>query len=193
MLSHQQLFGLFSVAFSTIGYGIYVRSILQKRTKPHLFSWLVWTVVMGIVTLAQFSKGAGAGSWATGSSALACLFVAIMAMTRGETNITRSDWIAFAGALTTIPVWYLTQDPLWVVVLASVIDAMAYYPTFRKSYRKPFEENPALYAIDILKWLVAFMAMETYSVTTLLYPLFLVTANGALIGMITWRRSQAKV
>jgi hypothetical protein len=187
-MSTQDFFGLLSVLCSAIGYGIYIKSIVRRRTKPHLFSWIVWTAVLAIVFLAQLSKGAGAGAWASGSSALACLIIALFGITRGEKNITPSDWIALAGGLTMIPVWYLTRDPLWVVVLAVAIDALAYYPTFRKSWFKPDEENPFLYAMDILKWLISFVAMSDYSLTTMLYPLFLIAANSALIGMICWRR-----
>lgn len=35
----------------------YIRSILAGRTKPHQFSWLVFTIMNGIVTVAQFLEG----------------------------------------------------------------------------------------------------------------------------------------
>jgi hypothetical protein len=143
---------------------------------------------MGIVFLAQLSKGAGAGAWVTGFSAAACVLIAGLFVTRGEKNITKSDWLAFVGAIITIPVWYFTHDPLWAVILATAIDAMAYYPTFRKSYFKPYEENFFTYSMDTFKWIVALFALGNYSATTMLYPLFLLLANSALVSMILWRR-----
>lgn len=178
------------MAISTIGYGIYIRSTLKKQTKPHLFSWAVWTVLMFIVFFAQLSKGGGAGAWVTGFSAAACLIIAGLAVTYGERNITKSDWFAFVGAIIIIPVWYFTQDPLWAVILATAVDAMAYYPTFRKSYLKPYEENFMTYSIDISKWIVALFALGHYSATTMLYPVFLLLANSALVSMILWQRSR---
>jgi len=186
---NQNMIGLFSVLCAAIGYGSYIRSVLRNRTKPHLFSWGVWTLLMGIVFFAQMEKGAGAGGWVTGFSAAACLVIAILSITRGEKHITRSDWLALVGALITIPVWRITHDPLWAVILATAIDAMAYYPTFRKSYAKPYEENVPTYTIDTFKWIVALFALGSYSTTTMLYPLFLLGANSCLVGMILWRRS----
>ena len=189
-MSHQDWFGAVSVALAATGYTSYIVGILKKRTKPHLFSWGVWAIIMTIVFVAQFIKGAGAGAWVTGFSAAACLTIAALAIQHGEKNITTSDWLAFFGAITIIPVWYLTRDPLWAVLLATVIDAMAYYPTFRKSYGKPYEENTLTYSIDVIKWVVAFFALGNYSATTLIYPMFCLSANTLLVVMILWRRSK---
>lgn len=143
---------------------------------------------MSIVFLVQFFKGAGPGSWTTGGSAFCCVVIAGFALIRGEKSVTRGDWLAFISALCVIPVWFYTKSALWAVVLSTIIDFFAYIPTFRKSWHKPFEENFWLYFVDILKWIVAFFAMDRYSVTTLLYPIFLVISNLALMTMIVYRR-----
>ncbi len=187
----KNILGLVSVAVSMAGYGSYLVSIFRKRTKPHAFSWLVWSILMAIVFFAQMSDKGGAGSWVTGVSALMCSLIAMAAIRHGEKSITRSDWLAFIGALIAIPVWRLTKDPLAAVLVATVIDALAYYPTFRKSYLKPFEENFQTYCLDILKWVVAFFALEHYSAVTLTYPLFLLAANSTLVAMILVRRQKA--
>jgi hypothetical protein len=184
----KEILGLVSIAVSIAGYSNYFWSILKKRTRPHIFSWLVWSILMGIVFFAQLTGKGGAGAWVTGASAVMCFVITLAAIKHGEKSITRSDWLAFAGALVAIPIWHVTHDPLAAVILATVIDGLAYYPTFRKSYLRPFEENFQTYCLDILKWLVAFGAMENYSAVTLIYPLFLVTSNALLVAMILIRR-----
>jgi hypothetical protein len=72
MLS-KELLGYVSVACAAIGYGYYIRSVLLRRTKPHAFSWGVWSLLMLIVFLAQMSKGAEAGGWVAGFSTGACI------------------------------------------------------------------------------------------------------------------------
>jgi hypothetical protein len=182
--------GFLSVVLSFIGYSNYLWSIFKKHTKPHAFSWLVWSLLMGIVFWAQLSNRGGAGAWVTGASALMCSVIAIAALRYGEKSITRGDWLAFAGALIAIPVWCVTQNPLMAVIVATVIDGLAYFPTFRKSYLKPFEENFQTYCFDILKWIVALFALENYVGVTLVYPLFLILANSCLVAMILWRRKR---
>ncbi|MFY9287864.1 MAG: hypothetical protein WAO98_05125 [Alphaproteobacteria bacterium] len=192
MMLDKDTLGVISVSVSMVGYGSYLWSIYKNRTKPHIFSWGIWGILMALVFFAQMSKGAGAGAWVTGASALMCFIITLSSLKKGEKSITRSDWIAFSGALAAIPIWYLTQDPLSVVILATVIDALAYYPTFRKSFIRPHEEYYLTYVLDISKWIVALFALQDYSATSTLYPLFLLLANSCLVGMILWRRHHLK-
>lgn len=191
-MSHQNLIGLFSVVCAVLGYGTYIVTILKGKTKPHIFSWVVWGILMGIVTFAQWTKGGEAGTWSTGFSVLVCVVVVILSFRRGEKHITATDWIAFIGALTTIPVWYLTSDPFWAVILATVIETMAFYPTFRKSFFKPYGENCFMYLVDDVKFIMSVAALGSITVTTALYPLFCVVMNTSLVVMILWRRSKQK-
>jgi hypothetical protein len=105
-----------------------VRSIFVANTKPHAFTWLVWGTVMAIAFSAQLSDKAGAGSWATGLSAAFCLGIGVLALFRGEKHITRGNWVAFLATSLAIPLWVVTSDPLWSVLLVTGIDAVALLP-----------------------------------------------------------------
>jgi hypothetical protein len=87
----KDMFGVLSLIISVVSYVPYARSIFVANTKPHAFTWLVWGTVMAITFFAQLSDKAGAGSWATGSSAAFCLGIGIVALFRGERHITRGD------------------------------------------------------------------------------------------------------
>ena len=188
----KDLLGYIAVAISVFGYGSYFISLFRRHTKPHTCSWVIWGLILSIVCFVQLGKGGGSGAWATGSSALFCSIIAIASFFIGEKTITRDDWMAFALALLIIPIWYMTEAPLIVVILATLIDGLAYYPTFRKCYRKPREENITTYAVDAIKWVVALLALKNYSVVTILYPFFLIFANSALTFMVLKRRAEEK-
>jgi hypothetical protein len=108
----KDLLGLLSAFLAVVSYVPYLRSIFVANTRPHAFTWLVWGSVMAIAFLAQWSDRAGAGSWGTGLSAAFCLGIGIIALFRGETHITRGDWIAFLTTVLAIPLWAVTSDPL---------------------------------------------------------------------------------
>jgi uroporphyrinogen-III synthase len=119
MLLKQSL-GIASVVLTFLAYIPYFQSLLRKKTKPHLFSWLIWTLVAGIVFVAQYMEGAGPGCWMAGFTTLMCANIVGFAMMRGEKNITRGDWIAFVSGLAAIILWKLTKDPLWAVIIVSL-------------------------------------------------------------------------
>jgi hypothetical protein len=188
----KDMFGLLSLILSVVSYVPYARSIFVASTKPHAFTWLVWGAVMAIAFIAQLSDRAGAGSWATGLSAAFCLGIGVVALFRGEKQITRGDWIAFVVTLLAIPLWVVTSDPLWSVLLVTGIDAVAYYPTFRKSYAKPDEELAFKYVLTVIRYLFSLLALEHYTVVTSVYQLVSIVMEMAIVVMLLWRRAVLK-
>ena len=85
---------------------------------------------------------------------------------------------------------WVTDDPVGSVILITIIDALAFVPTFRKSYHKPNEETASTYSLSALKFAVAIAALSTVSVTTALYPLSLVVTNGVFVMMLLSRRKR---
>ncbi|MFY9463166.1 MAG: hypothetical protein WAP52_03200 [Candidatus Sungiibacteriota bacterium] len=188
MLEYKIILGASASVINIIGYIPYFRDIARGKTKPHIFSWLVWGILTGIAFFAQVSKGAGPGAWVTGISALFCTIIAIVAFFRGEKDITALDWFYFASALIGLLLWELTANPLFAILLITLIDIFAFVPTFRKAYNKPQEETLSLYTLSALKFAVGLAALQAYNLTTWLYPASLVITNGLFAVMLTVRR-----
>jgi len=188
----KEIFGLLSLVLSVVSYVPYVRSIFVANTKPHAFTWLVWGTVMAIAFFAQLSDKAGAGSWATGLSAAFCLGIGVIALFRGEKHVTRGDWIVFIITFLAIPLWVVTSDPLWSVLLVTVIDAVAYYPTFRKSFAKPDEELAFKYVLTVILYLFSLLALEHYTVVTSVYQFVSIFMELGIVIMLLWRRAVLK-
>jgi hypothetical protein len=190
----REVLGGIAVALGLFGYFFYVRGILQGKVKPHAFTWFVWGILTAIASLAQAADGGGAGAWVTGSTAFFCFAFAVVGLrASSRLYITRSDWIFLTGALLTIPVWYFTGNPLWSVILVTVIDAVAFAPTIRKAFFHPETENGSTYALSGIKFIIGLFALESFTWTTALYPVSLVVANFAFVVMLLWRRRTKKV
>jgi hypothetical protein len=187
MLSKETL-GLLAVIFSVVAGSRYIWDVFEKRTKPHVFSWLVWGLFGAIVFFAQRSDAAGPGSWALGVSTVICFLIALLAVRWGEKTITKSDVVSFIAALFAIALWCFTGSPLWSVMLAALIDTLGYYPTFRKSWLKPNEETAFLYSMDALMFLISLGALETYSLINVTYPLTIAVVNIVFVTMLFLRR-----
>ena len=102
----KELLSAIAIALTLIAFLPYIRSILRGKTKPHVFSWVIWGTTTFAVFLAQLADDAGAGAWPIGISGLITIFVAYLAyLKRSDTTITRVDWIVFISALSALPVW----------------------------------------------------------------------------------------
>ena len=179
--------GYLSILTASIGYGLYILSIVRGKTHPHLFSWVIWGTVTGIVFVAQDSKNGEAGAWAAGFSSVISFIVALLALRYGEKKITFLDWLTFAGALGAIPIWYFAKDPLASVILVTFIDQLGFLPTFRKSYFKPREESVWTYIMDIFKYVLSLGALSSYSWVTIFFPLVIILSNSCFLLMIRLR------
>ncbi len=187
-MTTKEIIGGLAVALTVISGLLYLWQIYGRTVKPHAFSWIVWGTLALISFAAQFVEGAGPGAWAMGLSALNCFAIAVLGLFYGEKNITRSDWIAFVTALLAIPVWRATHNPLWAVVIVSCIDAIAFYPTFRKSWRRPHEEGLTAFSIISLQMLISIAALQKYTLTIILYPAVIIFLNLTLIVALLYRR-----
>jgi hypothetical protein len=181
-------FGLISLIIGLIGYYVYIKAMVKGQNQPHLFSWLIWAIISAIIFVAQFTNHSGAGSWAAGITTLGCLSICLLSLKYGEKKITRTDLATLIFALCIIIIWQLTQNALYAVLLAGLIDFTAYLPTFRKCWHKPYNENVMGHAIGIGKFIFALAAVEHYSTITLFNPIVVVVMNIVLISFVLIRR-----
>ena len=190
MMDYKSVLGAVALVIGLLSYIPYFRDILRSKTKPHAFSWFVWSVLTGIAFFAQIVKDGGAGAWVNAGTALMCLAVFALSLFKGEKNIARVDILSLLGAAVGIVIWTLTNDPVLAVILVTVIDALGFIPTYRKSYAKPHEETLSTYVVSATKYAISLFALGSYSLTTWLFPASLVVSNGLFVLLLIVRRSQ---
>jgi len=186
---HKELLSTIAIGLTILAFYPYIRSILRGKTKPHVFSWVIWGSTTFIVCLAQLADEGGAGAWPIGVSGIITLYVAVLAyLKKSDNTITKMDWLFFILAMTSLPAWYLTSHPLWAVVILTTVDVMGFGPTIRKAYIRPFEEQLLFFVIMSLRNLISISALEHYSLTTVLFPAVIAGVCLIFILMVMYRR-----
>ncbi len=61
-MAYKELLGAAAIALTLYAFLPYIRSILQGRTRPHVFSWVIWGSTTFVVFLAQLADKGGAGA-----------------------------------------------------------------------------------------------------------------------------------
>lgn len=184
----KEFMAVLAIIITLIGYTQYFRSIFAGQTKPHMFSWLIWATLTAIAYFAQVTDNAGPGAWITALTAVMSFVIVGFAFFKGEKDITGSDRITFLAAILSIPVWLMTNNPLYAVLIVTIIDALGFWPTFRKSWMKPYEEAATHYFMAALKFVLALIALENFTMITALYPASLVFMNGVFLLLLFVRR-----
>lgn len=169
----------------------YAAATRAGRITPHVFSWVIWTLVTVSVFFAQLADGGGIGAWPIGLSGVITAYVATLAwFRRGDLEITRSDRVFLLVALSALPVWWLTSDPLWAVVILTGVDLSGFGPTARSAYHRPHEEQLRFFALAAARNALVVAALEHHSVTTVLFPAAVGLGCLALVALLIVRRRQ---
>ncbi len=167
----------------------YIKSILQGDTKPHIYTNIIWVILMGIGFILQIKNGGGPGAWMLGLTATSNVFILFLAFKYWTKDITKFDRILFIWALLCIPIYLFVDNKLYSLLLVILIDILWYIPTLRKTLKAPFSENLSAWNIWTLKIIISIPALIQYNIFTLFYPIIMILVNMTLIiGMIYQRK-----
>jgi hypothetical protein len=183
----KELIGFVTVIIALVIYALYYRSVFQGKTKPHLYTYLIGSIVSGIAFTGSFISGGAAGAWGTGISGLLAFGVFLLALKYGTKDVKKIDAFCLAAAFIALIPWVLTKNPTISVILIAFVDSASILPTMRKSWNDPGSEPGILWGINALKHGLAIFAVSSVSIATVFYPLAMVFMNGLLALEIAFR------
>jgi hypothetical protein len=179
--------GIIATIISMVAFIPYLKDIFRKKTQPHSYTWLIWTILQITGVVAMFNNGAGIGALALATGALFCMYVFILSLKYGTKNITVFDTVCLIGALAAIGIYIFLHNPTLSVILITVIDFAGFLPTLRKAYAEPYSETISLFTLGVVWSTFNLVAISSYSIVTTLYPAFILFAN-ALCSALLWTR-----
>ena len=180
-----------AITAAVIGAGCFVPYILdiyKSKTKPHAYTWLIWTILQVTGVIAMYYSGAGIGILALAIGSVLCGYVFVLSLKHGTKNITTFDTVCLIGALGAIGVYIFLKDPLLSIILISAIDVAGFLPTLRKSWLEPYSETVSMFAFFAISGTFTILALKDYSFTTALYPATLMAINITATIVIVLRR-----
>ena len=187
----KNIIGILAVILTFIGYIPYLRDILKGKTIPHVYSWFLWGFVTAIAFALQMSDNAGMGAFVTLAAAIMCTTVFVLGiMRRGKKDITKSDTIFLILAFVSLLIWLFAKQPVISVLLATTVDLLGFAPTIRKSWAKPYSETLSFYFLNTIRFILAVISLQRYTIITALYPITWFLANGLFAILLILRRKQ---
>jgi len=183
------IIGIIAIVLTFIGYVPYIKDIIAGKTKPHIYNWISWGLVGGIVFALQVSNNAGAGAFVTLAAELACALVIFLTIKyKVSSKITNTDKAFISLALIALGFWLIAKQPIVSAILLTITDLLAFAPTVRKSWISPHSETLSFYFLNILRFGLATLALNSYTAVTMLYPITWFMANALFVFMLVFKR-----
>ena len=184
--------GIISTVIAVICFIPYIKDILMKKTEPHTYSWLVWTILQTVGVMAQFKEGAGYGAWALSVGAFFCFIIFLLSFKFGTKNISVFDLACLIASICAIAIYLSIENPIYAIISVALIDFVGFLPTFRKGYEEPFTETTSTFILSAIANALSILALQNYTVTTILYIASLFFTNSSFAIVILLRRKIIK-
>lgn len=181
-----------ALLLAVLSYIPYFRDILNGKTKPHAFTWLVWCVMSTVAFFSQVSDGGGVGTWVLAFTAIMNFIIFVFAIYYGETQISNMDWFCLMGAFLGVALFTFNDDPPMSLLIISAVDIIGFIPTVRKSMINPYQETISTFSITSLKYLFAIAALENYTFITVYYPSVVGVMNALFVFLLMYQRRRIK-
>lgn len=171
----------------------YIIDIVKKRTKPNIVSWATWMLLTGIATAAAFAADEPKTALLTLGSTICTAAVVVLGIKYGIAKFTKLDIFCQVGAIAGLSLWLIFNSPLIAIVASVTIDFIAAIPTLYHSWQKPAEETWQTFVMGAAAALLTVASLTSYSYESLLYPFYLVLANGLIALVVVYRRKQLNI
>lgn len=165
----------------------YIRDILKGTTKPNIASWITWTLLTLVATIAEIAAGEYVTAIFTSAAVLETLIIVILGLRYGYAKYSKFDAICQIGALSGFIFWYLFNSPAAAVIAVVTIDFIGALPTVRHSWLKPGEETWLAFGLAGFGGLLAIFALTAYNWTSLTYAVYIVLINILISYVIIYR------
>ncbi len=187
---YRAILWIITVIIGIYAYYPYITDILKWETKPHIFSWIVFFIMDLVAFFIQYWDNAWPGSWGILTTWVGAFIVVLLSTRYWEKSITNTDIVAFILALGAIVFYVILKNPLYSQFMVFAILLLAMYPTARKTYHKPHQENLSVYTVAILRSILSIFAVINLSFLTIGLPAFIIFLNTLFISMSLIRKKQ---
>lgn len=176
-MDYKLIIAIIAAALTIIAYIPYFRDIFAHKTKPHLFTWLIWGITQGTATAALLYGGGKFGSISLIIGTVLVLVIFLLSFKHGTRDITASDKIVLVLVLFVVVIWWQLDNPLISVFMVSAIDSAGYIPTIRKSFKDPWSETLSFWVIMAVVSGLSIISNAEYNFLTITYLSVLFVAN----------------
>jgi len=185
-------FGVGSALLDLAAIVPYIRSIRSGKTKPERSTWWIWSILMVIALAAQAAAGATWSLLLTGTLLIGNLTIAALSVRSGYGHFKAKDLVALLVTALGAVLWKATNNPLAALIVIIAVDFLGNWLTLTKSWRAPYSENLFSWALMALAGVAGLLAVGSWHLTPIIFPLYLIFANSLEAGAIAGRRSWRK-
>jgi hypothetical protein len=182
---------ILTIVLLIIAYFPYWRGIFKQVIHPHPLTWLSWAIVTLVLALIYLFNNGGFQTWISFLLVIndIAIFIASLIL-RQKIKITKIDILCFITSLLALILWLVINQPIWSVVIITASQLIAFIPSIRKAYHRPYDESALTWGIHGFRYGLMTLLVVTASFTTLINSIFWSTIYCCSAIFLLWRRKK---
>src|ERR1700712_4475275 len=184
----QAAFGILAGTLQLIATAPYLRDILRGTTTPQRSTWTIWMTLSLVVLSSQWASGASWSLVLIFGQVISCGGIFLLSLRRGVGGVSPLELALLGIAALGVVGWQVADDPTVATCSVVAADLIAVALMLPKTFRNPRSETLETYVIGVVSTVFAVAAVGSGDLSLLIYPLYLLIADGAVAVMIFLRR-----
>lgn len=181
--------GIIAGIIAFLAYIVYIISIFRGKTKPNRATWWIWAFMGLVVGLSYYFSGAVNTIWVPVVEFIGPLSIALLSLKYGEGGLdNKTDLVCLFGAIFSIILWIIFNNPVVALVTNLVVDSFAIVPTIKKSYLRPEGEDFWAWFGTGLADSLNMFAVEKFTFAILVYPIYMLVSDLIIIFILLLRK-----
>jgi len=178
------------IFLNLIGQVVYLKGIIEGRTKPNLVSWFIWMLAPFIGVFFQLKAGAGLSVLPVFMAGFGPLLVIIVSslVKNAYWKITTFDMICGAFSLVALVLYIFTHNLSVSIFFAILSDGLAAIPTLVKSWKFPETESASIYFFGIISNIFGLLIIKEWSFSIYSFGIYFIVLNLAIVFAIYRKR-----
>ena len=180
--------GIVAGLLSFSAYFLYITSMLKRQCKPNRMTWITLTAIGIGIAASYYITGARQTMWIALAYIAGPLVISILSFKYGEGGWGKLEKLCLLGVLISLLFWWIFKSALVALVVNLLVDLFALIPTIAKSISRPKGEDKTAWAIETTASVLSLFALEQWTFSLAVYPLYLITFNGLITTLLFWPR-----
>ncbi len=177
MLPEQIIF--LSVPVILVAYFYYFKNIFYGETRPNLVSWFLWMLPPFIGVFFELKAGAGLSVLPVFFAGFGPFLVVVVSLFKKNSiwQITTFDIICGVFSILALVLYIITHNLGISIIFAILSDALAFIPTYVKTWKFPETETLTVYCASIVNNILALFIIKNWIFSIYSFNVYLIVAN----------------
>jgi hypothetical protein len=181
------------VLLGSASYFVGFWQMIKGQYRPSTFSRIIWTLLAVNGFFGVYLSGGSTSSILLASIYLVgSIIICITSFWRGVNIFGKTEYVCLLLLAISFFIWLFFNAPFVNLVLSLIANLVGGIPTYKKVWLDPKSESVGFWSLFFFASLLSVFATESYSLRSIIFPVFFTLFDGSLMLLSLRKYSSAR-